>query len=1098
VNIQTASFGTKVVRALVGLGASASAIGLVVSSPASAIVPTLSLPFAESFTGPTPTDPAWLLGGSATRTGTAAQTITIPGFPGFPGDPVLGIPAIPGTPDQTVVIAPAVPGWLRLTPNTGGLGSAILNTPISTDGELVVDFDYDTVGSGDGLSMFFLDGSTLDPAAGAAGNALGYASGGATQGASNGYVSVGLSEYAQEVRLLGSGNGVVGYNTIATTSQNVLPFSTATYGSPRHVHATLGDGKLTADIEGNGRTARVFDHVNLTDAVGQAALPSTVKLGFAASTGEVTAEHKIRNVAVRVNSGNLRVAPSATRDAVTGELAVSATLTNVSPSGTEPAAELAISSPGVSLSDTWTCSTTGTAACSNTGSGPITGISLPSGASSARVTKTGISSEGGGSATFTVTSLANPSDSWTESLNLSSFPMAYPDYEGDVPVFKNSSGLTIPMSTNWPGLTFSALSALHGTVTASGKNLIYTPAADYTGPDTVTYSATDGPLTNVGLTFALMVSTVAANKAVAMDIQSYSYEEGGTYADTTVTLRNTGNETLQLDSIVLATNATDGTFSCRYDTQHCGTTLDDLTYTGGMLEPGNGLEFFTSSLLAPNTPISVSATVKATGLAPQTKTLNLTFPTATIQPVTTPNNVPVVVPFTLSDPENDEVYFDNWWASDGRVSLMGSTLVYYPPTGMLPDGTGSDVIHLSVTDGTTSRELFVPVTLTAGVLNPPNTAPIAEHYVDYIDSVYDGGWFPKFVAAGPRSAYSLDAWDYESDPTTLVSVSAVHGTATIRPDAGNQWIDYTPTDGFTGWDRITYTFTDGLHDPVRSTISVGVGVHVLDRSLEFRFDNVSPSATLATTSVVQNGARSIPVTFTDVDGDAVTLTSASAQHGMVTASGSTLTYTSAQGYAGEDTISYTFTDGKTGETTATAPLTVLVNTPPAPPANPPTSVIEGQVGVDITFDITGFTDADNDPLTVSLTTEPRHGSVVFVPSNSSQRSGARASTLVGANGVQVIYTPVAGFSGTDAFSYTVSDGNGGSYTQAVTVNVLAAAAAPAATPAPAAPAPAAPARPASGKLPATGGDAGMLLGLATAALLAGLGLLGVSRRKTAR
>lgn len=99
--------------------------------------------------------------------------------------------------------------------------------------------------------------------------------------------------------------------------------------------------------------------------------------------------------------------------------------------------------------------------------------------------------------------------------------------------------------------------------------------------------------------------------------------------------------------------------------------------------------------------------------------------------------------------------------------------------------------------------------------------------------------------------------------------------------------------------------------------------------------------------------------------------------------------------------------------------------------------------------------------------------------------------------MQVIYTPVAGFSGTDGFSYTVSDSNGGSYTQAVTVNVLAAATSPAAAPAPVA-APAVPSRPASGKLPATGGDAGMLLGLATAALLAGLGLLFVSRRKAAR
>ena len=319
------------------------------------------------------------------------------------------------------------------------------------------------------------------------------------------------------------------------------------------LHATLGNGQLTADIEGNGRTARVFDHINLASVAGQSILPPTVKLGFAGSTGEVSAKHKIRNVAVRVNTGNLRVAPSATRDASTGELAVSATLTNAWPCVTEPAAQLTISAEGVILSDSWTCSTTGTAACSTTGTGAITGISLPPGASSARVTKTGTSPEGG-LATFTVTSSANPSDSWTESLNLGSFPEAWPASEGGVVVNKNSTGAPIPMWSSWQSLTLAALSALHGTVTASGNNVVYTPTADYSGPDTITYSASAGALTTVGLTFNLTVSTIAANTALAIDIQSSTYDEGGTYADTTVAVRNTDNETLLLDSVVMSTS----------------------------------------------------------------------------------------------------------------------------------------------------------------------------------------------------------------------------------------------------------------------------------------------------------------------------------------------------------------------------------------------------------------------------------------------------------------------------------------------------------------------------------------------------------------
>jgi Bacterial lectin len=141
VTTQTASFRKKVVRVLVGLGVSASAIGLVVSSPASALVgpPTLSLPFAESMTGPTLDSPDWLLSGSATLTGT----------PALPGDLDLGIPDVP-----------ASPGSMQLTPNSGGqLGSAILNIPIDTSETFTVDFDYDLLGLADGLSMFLIDGA---------------------------------------------------------------------------------------------------------------------------------------------------------------------------------------------------------------------------------------------------------------------------------------------------------------------------------------------------------------------------------------------------------------------------------------------------------------------------------------------------------------------------------------------------------------------------------------------------------------------------------------------------------------------------------------------------------------------------------------------------------------------------------------------------------------------------------------------------------------------------------------------------------------------------------------------------------------------------
>jgi Tol biopolymer transport system component len=63
------------------------------------------------------------------------------------------------------------------------------------------------------------------------------------------------------------------------------------------------------------------------------------------------------------------------------------------------------------------------------------------------------------------------------------------------------------------------------------------------------------------------------------------------------------------------------------------------------------------------------------------------------------------------------------------------------------------------------------------------------------------------------------------------------------------------------------------------------------------------------------------------------------------------------------------------------------------------------------------TDSDGDPLTVASATQTANGAVVLNTNNT------------------VSYTPNAGFSGTDTFTYTASDGRGGTATGTVTVTV---------------------------------------------------------------
>lgn len=61
-------------------------------------------------------------------------------------------------------------------------------------------------------------------------------------------------------------------------------------------------------------------------------------------------------------------------------------------------------------------------------------------------------------------------------------------------------------------------------------------------------------------------------------------------------------------------------------------------------------------------------------------------------------------------------------------------------------------------------------------------------------------------------------------------------------------------------------------------------------------------------------------------------------------------------------------------------------------------------------------DPDGDPLTITSVTDPAHGSTVI-------------------QGTNIVYTPDSGFSGTDGFNYSISDGKDGTATAGVTVTV---------------------------------------------------------------
>ncbi|GIU07693.1 hypothetical protein TUM4445_13510 [Shewanella sp. MBTL60-112-B2] len=150
----------------------------------------------------------------------------------------------------------------------------------------------------------------------------------------------------------------------------------------------------------------------------------------------------------------------------------------------------------------------------------------------------------------------------------------------------------------------------------------------------------------------------------------------------------------------------------------------------------------------------------------------------------------------------------------------------------------------------------------------------------------------------------------------------------------------------------------------------------------------------------------------DPDGDPLTITQINAPNGTAQLNlDGTIAYTPDANFSGLETLSYTISDGI--GSVATANALVTVNGKP--------------IAVDDVFNINEDTssaldvlandsDPNSDPLSLNVT-NPSHGQLNLVN--------------------QILtYTPNAEFYGTDSFSYTISDGNGGSDSANVTVTVL--------------------------------------------------------------
>ncbi|MEJ7590003.1 MAG: Ig-like domain-containing protein [Planctomycetaceae bacterium] len=238
--------------------------------------------------------------------------------------------------------------------------------------------------------------------------------------------------------------------------------------------------------------------------------------------------------------------------------------------------------------------------------------------------------------------------------------------------------------------------------------------------------------------------------------------------------------------------------------------------------------------------------------------------------------------------------------------------------------------------------------------------------------------------------------DTDGDATTFAIVSGTtHGTLTTQPDGS---LLYHPNAGFSGTDTFQYTLSDGLStsNPVAVRIRVNNAAPLgIADFYSVRHDHV---LNVTTNSVVANDI--------DDDGDTltVTLASAPATGTLVLNPDGTFVYTPTAGMTGDATFTYRVTDGIVTSDPITA--TIHVTNAAAIGRSDSYAVHQGHaLTVDVANGVlANDTDADSDTLTPSLQTGPAHGTLSLA-----------------ANG-SFTYTPNAGYTGSDSFSYNLTDG----------------------------------------------------------------------------
>ncbi|MEP4887353.1 MAG: Ig-like domain-containing protein, partial [Alphaproteobacteria bacterium] len=360
-------------------------------------------------------------------------------------------------------------------------------------------------------------------------------------------------------------------------------------------------------------------------------------------------------------------------------------------------------------------------------------------------------------------------------------------------------------------------------------------------------------------------------------------------------------------------------------------------------------------------------------------------------------------------------------AFGAAITLNGDGTITYDPTGAaalqsLEDGEFVvDSITYTITDGNGG---FDTATVSGAIVGATD-GPDAEDDTIVIDE---------------EETIVIDVLANDSHPegrplTPIASTNPLHGFLTF--DAGTNEYTYTANLDFAGTDSFEYTIVDDVGG--QDTATVNITVNPVNDAPVFGGDH---QVTVNQSGLVVLSTLDLSAFDPDdADVDVTFVLNGAPAGGSLTNGGVALS--NGQSFTLADILSGDIAYDHAGATAAddsfivelldddlasggTATIDINVVSPPAPPVAVTDNYVISST-VNVFMDLTANdTDPNDDPLSPIASTNPVNGFLGF--------NGADETYF---------YIPTAGFTGTDSFTYTITDGNSGFDTGTVNISILA-------------------------------------------------------------